>query len=76
MATKYGDAVFMLMTKRKANTMTTRAVWTALAEANPELVLVTEGRKTPRTTAFRDLRKDSRFIVKGGSVTLSEDKKT
>lgn len=75
MATKYGNAAFALMTKRKARTMTTRALWDALVEAQPELVRVTEGRKTPRTTAFRDMRRDPRFTVLAGNVTLTDDSK-
>jgi hypothetical protein len=71
---KYGDAAFALMTAAGARTMTTRALWAALESAQPELVRATPTRKTPRSTCFRDLRKDARFRVLGGSVTLAETK--
>lgn len=68
---RYSDAAFALMRDRKARTMTTRALWAALAETQPNLVRVTDARKTPRTTCFRDIRKDARFVSVGGNVTLA-----
>lgn len=69
--TKLSDAAFELMRKRRESSMSSNELWQALRQAEPERTETTRDRKTPRTTAMRDLRKDSRFIVKGGTITLS-----
>jgi hypothetical protein len=70
--TKLSDAAFELMRKRKVSSIPSNELWDALREAEPKRTETTPNRKTPRTTAMRDLRKDSRFIVKAGVITLSK----
>lgn len=52
--------------------MTSQELWEALDQVDPTLTEKTSRRKTPRTTMMRDLRKDARFLVGGGRITLCE----
>jgi hypothetical protein len=68
---KFGDAVFVWMTRANKRAATSKEIWDELGRSRPELVVVSGTRKTPRTTMMRDLRKDSRFVVGGGTVALA-----
>jgi hypothetical protein len=66
---KFGDATFALMKKRKLASMSSDELWKALPA---ELTAKSPARKTPRTTCMRDLRKDVRFTVGKGTISLVE----
>ncbi len=68
--TKFGRAVHDWMTAEKKRTATSNEIWATLERLDPELTAKTETRKTPRTTMMRDLRKDGRFEVADGRVSL------
>ena len=67
---RLSDAAFRIMTDRKITAIASAELWDALRAAEPELTATTPNRKTPRTTAMRDLRKDPRFNVGGGQISL------
>lgn len=48
----------------------TSELWAGLQDDEPALTAVSETRKTPRATCMRDLRKDARFAIGEGIVTL------
>jgi hypothetical protein len=59
------------MLENRLTSIASDEIWTALQKVEPERTAKTEARKTPRTTAMRDLRKDSRFIVRKGTIRLT-----
>lgn len=72
---KLSDAAFAIMQARKGREISTKDLWVALRAAAPELTETTAARKTPRTTAMRDVKKDPRFVSAAGKVTLSGETK-
>jgi len=69
---RFADAAFEWMRKHKKREVPTDELWFGLSESNPELTTPSEGRKTPRTTCMRDLRKDHRFIVGNRRVAIND----
>jgi hypothetical protein len=69
--TRFSNAVYSLMMKRRVRTMSSRELWQALCEEEPQLTMASATRKTPRSTAMRDLRRDPRFIVRDGTISLA-----
>jgi hypothetical protein len=59
------------MQKEKKKSATSAELWAGLESAHPELTSATPTRKTPRTTCMRDLRKDERFEVGKGRISLA-----
>jgi len=59
------------MLEKRLSSISSDKIWTALCKVEPERTAKTEARKTPRTTAMRDLRKDARFIVSKGKIQLA-----
>lgn len=51
-------------------TVSTQELWDGLKRDHPGLTTPGEGRKTPRTTCMRDLRKDGRFEVGERKIRL------
>jgi hypothetical protein len=51
--------------------VSTVVLWSGLRESAPELTASSPGRRTPRSTCMRDLRQDSRFVVRGGTIKLA-----
>lgn len=72
MASRFADAAYAVMQQREKREMTSQELWEALDQVDPTLTEKTSRRKTPRTTMMRDLRKDARFLVGGGRITLCE----
>jgi len=70
MATRFADAAFAWMTGTKQKDVSSNELWAGLQEARPDLTAKSDGRKTPRTTLMRDLRKDGRFEVGNRRVAL------
>jgi hypothetical protein len=68
--TKFGDAAYDWMRKRKLTAVTSNELWTGLEETFPTLTAKSATRKTPRTTFGRDLKHDPRFKVENRIVTL------
>lgn len=66
---KFGDAAFAWMKKHKLTSVSSNELWKGLP---PELTAKSPTRKTPRTTCMRDLRKDGRFTVSKGTISLVE----
>jgi hypothetical protein len=60
------------MVHEKKSRATSAEIWTGLGLVRPDLTAVSSGRKTPRTTMMRDLRKDQRFVVSRGTVQRRE----
>lgn len=71
---KFGDAASAWMRKHKLTSATSEELWTALRAAHPELTATSPTRKTPRATCMRDLRKDVRFEVGKGRISLKGDR--
>jgi hypothetical protein len=69
---KFSEAAFALMKRRAVTSISSGDLWRGLCESEPELTVVTPTRKTPRTTAMRDLRKDRRFVIGGGTISLAD----
>ncbi len=46
------------------------AFWQGLSQAHPDLTTPSEGRKTPKATCMRDLRKDGAFEIGDGRIAL------
>jgi hypothetical protein len=69
---KFSDAAFAIMHRRREASISSADLWKAMREAEPELTATTPTRKTPRTTAMRDIRKDARFVVQGGRIELAK----
>jgi hypothetical protein len=71
---KLSDAAYEWLKKTSAGRpVSTKQLWEGLREEYPELTVVTESRKTPRTTLMRDIRLDrrKRFISTKGFVGLA-----
>jgi hypothetical protein len=73
---KFSDAAFALMKRRAVTSISSDDLWRGLRESEPELTAVTPTRKTPRTTAMRDIRKDVRFSSKRGTIKLLDARDT
>lgn len=69
--TRLSDAAFESMRRRKVSSIPSNERWDALCEAEPKRTETTPNRKTPRTTAMRDLREDSRFIGSPSNIEVS-----
>lgn len=67
---KFGDAAFSWMRANRLSTVTSSELWAGLEATLPELTSKSATRKTPRSTCMRDLRKDSRFKVGKGVISL------
>lgn len=67
---KISDVAYIYMRQNSLMTIASDDLWTALCALEPDRTAKTDARKTPRTTAMRDLRKDPRFDVGGGMVSL------
>lgn len=50
--------------------VSTKEFWDGLSKAHPDLTTPSEGRKTPKATCMRDLRKDPAFELGGGKIWL------
>jgi hypothetical protein len=50
--------------------VSTDELWQGLCMEHPDLTTPSEGRKTPRTTCMRDLRKDGAFNIGDRKVSL------
>jgi hypothetical protein len=69
---KQSDAAFVWMQRNQCSTVSSDELWIALRATRPDLTDTTPTRKTPRTTCMRDLRKDSRFAVGKGQISLTD----
>lgn len=69
---RFGDAAFSWMRSKKLKIVTSNELWAGLCAAHPELTQKSATRKTPRTTCMRDLRKDARFIVGKGQISIAD----
>ncbi len=52
--------------------VTTKEFWDGLSKEHPDLTTPSEGRKTPKATCMRDLRKYSGFELGGGKLSLKK----
>lgn len=52
--------------------VSTKEFWAGLSKERPELTTPSEGRKTPKATCMRDLRKDSAFELGAGKISLRQ----
>ncbi len=50
--------------------VSTKKFWEGLSGEHPDLTTPSEGRKTPKATCMRDLRKDPAFELGGGTLSL------
>ncbi len=50
--------------------VSTKDFWVGLSALHPSLTSPSEGRKTPKATCMRDLRKDPAFELGGGKIGL------
>lgn len=50
--------------------VSTREFWEGLSKARPDLTTPSAGRKTPKATCMRDLRKDPAFVLGAGIISL------
>jgi hypothetical protein len=70
---KFSDAAERWLQKyAKGKTVSSDELWNGLTQSEPELCIVSEHRKTPRTTCMRDLRKDDRFEIGERKIRLRE----
>jgi hypothetical protein len=67
---RFGDAAFQWMRSQGLQSTSSSALWDGLQVYSPELTATSERRKTPRATCMRDLRKDRRFSVEAGVISL------
>ena len=52
------------------NPVSTKEFWDGLSKERPDLTTPSEGRRTPKATCMRDLRKDPAFELGGGKIAL------
>jgi hypothetical protein len=50
--------------------VSTRQFWDGLSKTHPDLTTPREGRKTPKASCMRDLRKDPMFELGDGKIGL------
>ncbi len=50
--------------------VSTKDFWGGLCKEDPDLTTPSEGRRTPKATCMRDLRKDRAFELGGGKISL------
>jgi hypothetical protein len=50
--------------------VSTKEFWDGLSKEHPALTTPSEGRKTPKATCMRDLRKDPAFELGDGRIRL------
>lgn len=68
---KFAEAAEAWFNKHAAHkTITTREFWEGLSRDYPDLTTPSEGRKTPKATCMRDVRKDGAFEVGNGKIAL------
>lgn len=65
-----GPAEEWLRKHAHGKAVSTKEFWDGLCKAHPDLTTPSEGRKTPKATAMRDLRKDPAFELGGGQIQL------
>ncbi len=56
-----------------SRSISTKDFWIGLSRTYPELTTPSAGRKTPKATCMRDLRKDAAFEVGGGIIRFKRD---
>lgn len=68
---RFSDVAFEIVSKHRG-AISSADLWRAMQSLAPDATEKTPTRKTPRTTAMRDIRKDRRFVVSRGTISLSE----